>query len=179
MIDIHPTVDGYCTAAKTEEVDAKASWTEGGEKMYKAIIIYETRTGNTEVMAHAILPGLTESGIQVTLKRIMDDIDVKELAGFDAVVLGSPTHNHDVNSLVKEFLLDMSKTDLKGKIGAAFGSYGWTGEAVQMITETMKQGFSMDVIEPGLRLKYVPDERDLEECKNFGKRIAERIKNRL
>jgi len=147
--------------------------------VYKAIIVYETRTGNTEVMAHAILAGLMDSGVQVTLRRTMDDVDVKELAGNDAVILGSPTHNHDINSLMKEFLSDMSKEDLKGKIGAAFGSYGWSGEAVQMMTENMKRDFGMDVIEPGLKLIYVPDEKGLEECKNFGKRIAERIKNRL
>jgi len=70
----------------------------------------------------------------------------------------------------------MEKADLKGKIGAAFGSYGWSGESVQMMSDTMKHIFKMDVIEPGLRLTGRPSGSSLEQGKEFGRKIAEKIK---
>jgi len=51
---------------------------------------------------------------------------------------------------MKTFLFEMEKADLEGKVGAAFGSYRWSGESVQMMTDTMKHVFGMKVIEPGL-----------------------------
>jgi len=77
---------------------------------------------------------------------------------------------------MKTFLFEMDKVDLKGKVGAAFGSYGWSGESVEILTETMKNLAGMDVIEPGLKVKRRPSEKGLEECRAFGKKIAARIK---
>ena len=77
---------------------------------------------------------------------------------------------------MKTFLFEMGKADLKGKVGAAFGSYGWSGESVQMMSDTMKHIFRMDVMEPGLRLKGRPSGSRLEQGEEFGKKIAEKIK---
>jgi len=67
------------------------------------------------------------------------------------------------------------KIKLKGKIGAAFGSYGWSGEAPSLLLEIMKKRFEMETIEPGLTVRYAPDEKALEECRKLGKTVAERI----
>jgi len=60
------------------------------------------------------------------------------------------------------------------KIGAAFGSYGWSGEAVKLLNEAMTE-MKFDIVEPGLRLKYVPDHANLKECVEMGRRIGRAI----
>ena len=67
---------------------------------------------------------------------------------------------------------------LKGKIGAAFGSYGWSGEAPKKILEIMKNKFEMQVLEPPLLANYAPDEKMLAACRDLGKRISENLMNR-
>lgn len=143
--------------------------------MAKAIIIYETRSGNTEMMAKAIETGLKEAGAEVELKKAAR-ANADDLKGVDAVVLGSPTYVRNLIAAMRTFLFEMDKADLKGKVGAAFGSYGWSGESIEILTETMKNLAEMNVIEPGLRIKRGPTEKGLEECREFGKKIAEMIK---
>jgi flavorubredoxin len=60
---------------------------------------------------------------------------------------------------------------LKGKLGAAFGSYGWSGEAVRMIEDRMR-GLKMRVPVPGLRIKLIPNQSELAECRAFGRTVA-------
>ena len=143
--------------------------------MPKAIIIYETRSGNTGMVAKAVEEGMKEAGIEVLSKRAVST-KAEELANVDAVVLGAPTYHHDLIASMKTFLFEMEKANLKGKVGAAFGSYGWSGESVQMMTDTMKHIFGMNVIEPGLKILRRPSESGLEQCKEFGRKIAEKIK---
>jgi flavodoxin len=90
--------------------------------MVKAIIIYETRSGNTEMMAKAIETGLKKAGVEVELKKgaRANADDIKDV---DAVILGSPTYVRALIAAMKTFLFEMDKVDLKGKVGAAFGSY--------------------------------------------------------
>jgi len=61
------------------------------------------------------------------------------------------------------------------KYGAAFGSYGWSGEAPVMIAEKLRQ-LDMNVIDPVLRIQYQPTEKDLKECKRLGKDLANKVK---
>jgi len=143
--------------------------------MSKAIIIYETRTDNTRIIAEAIQEGMKKAGVEVLSKRTAE-VKADDLAGIDAVVLGAPTYHHDLISSMKTFLFEMEKADLKGKIGAAFGSYGWSGESVQMMSDTMKHIFGMEVMEPGLKIQRRPSESSLGQGKEFGKKIAEKIK---
>jgi len=143
--------------------------------MPKAIIIYDTRSGNTGAMAKAIEEGVREAGVEVLSKRATS-AKADDLANTDAVILGAPTYHHDLIQSMKTFLFEMEKADLKGKIGAAFGSYGWSGESVQMMTDTMKHIFEANVIEPGLKVLRRPSEIDLRQCKEFGRKIAEKIK---
>jgi len=64
---------------------------------------------------------------------------------------------------------------LKGKTGAAFGSYGWSGEAPKLVLEIMKNRFEMNVTEPPFLAKYTPDQTALDECKDLGKHVAEKL----
>jgi flavodoxin short chain len=141
--------------------------------MSKVMIIYDTRSGNTAMMAKAIEEGMKEAGVEVSSKRTVTAGDIKDV---DAVVLGAPTYHHDLIGSMKTFLFEMEKANLKGKAGAAFGSYGWSGESVQMMTDTMKHVFGMNVIEPGLKMLRRPDEGGLKQCREFGRKIAEKAK---
>ena len=143
--------------------------------MPRAIIVYDTRSGNTGMMAKAIEEGMKEAGVEVLSKRTVS-ATANDLAGIDAVVLGAPTYHHDLIASMKTFLFEMEKADLKGKVGAAFGSYGWSGESVQMMTDTMRHIFEMNVIEAGLKILRRPGESSLRQCQEFGRKVAEKIK---
>jgi flavodoxin short chain len=147
------------------------------KRMAKAVIIYESRTGNTEMMAKAIEQGLRQAGVDVVALRSVK-ASASNLQDVDAVILGSPTYHKDMVASMKTFLFEMEKVNLKKKVGAAFGSYGWSGESVDMLTQTMKHIFEMDVIEPGLRILRRPEEDGLRQCQQFGEQIAARIKRR-
>jgi flavodoxin I len=149
-------------------------------KMLKLLIIYYSQTGNTEKMAKAVEEGAKSVvGIYVEMKYYVRPLELKEA---DAIIFGIPTYYHDMGIDMKNLLEGVSKEEinLTGKVGAAFGSYGWSGEAPNMLVEIMKNQFGMDVVEPALRIKYNPDEKDLEECRKLGKAVAEKImKNAL
>lgn len=76
---------------------------------------------------------------------------------------------------VKTFLFKMKNAGLKGKVGAAFGAYGFSGESVEMIYDTMKHIFEMDVVEPAFKLKSTEVITGEKECKEFGNKIAAKI----
>jgi flavodoxin I len=141
----------------------------------KILIVYYSQTGNTEKMATAIEKGAKSVvGIDVELKYF---VRPEELADANAIIIGMPTYYHDISRDMKNLLENASKQqiNLKGKVGAAFGSYGWSGEAPNILLEIMKNRFEMDVIEPALRIKYNPDTKALEECRKLGKTVAEKI----
>lgn len=65
---------------------------------------------------------------------------------------------------------------MKGKIGAAFGSYGWSGEAPRLALEIMENKFGMQVIKPPLLIRYSPDQTGLEKCRELGRNVADKVK---
>ena len=143
--------------------------------MLKLLIVYYSQTGNTAKMARAIEEGAKSVvGINVELQYF---VRPEELAEADSIILGMPTYHNDIGRDMKNLLERASKEEinLKGKIGAAFGSYGWGGEAPNMLLEIMKNRFQMDVMEPALRIRYNPDKNGLEECRKLGKSVAEKI----
>jgi flavorubredoxin len=143
--------------------------------MAKAIIIYETRTGTTKQIADIIQEGMKEGGVETAMKKI-DEVDVAELSGYTAVILGAPTYHKDLMQTMKTFLFKLENAGLKGKVGAAFGAYGWSGEGVEMLSETMKNIYGMDVLEPRSRLLGNPAGRGRIQFMEYGKKIAQKIK---
>lgn len=144
-------------------------------KMPKLLILYYSRTGNTEKMAKAVAEGAkTVSNVDIELKYYAK---AEELTEADAIILGTPTYHHDTTSDIKNLLEEVAVRgiNLKDKIGATFGSYGWSGEAPDLLLEIMRNRFRMKTIEPSLRIRYTPDEKGLEECRNLGKKVGEKI----
>jgi flavorubredoxin len=143
--------------------------------MSKILVLYYSRTGNTEKMARAVAEGARSvQGVDVELNYY---VIPEELAGFDAILVGAATYHHDMPVSFKSFFEEVAvkNINLKGKAGAAFGSYGWSGEASKLVIEIMKNKFEMNVTEPPLPIKYEPDQAGVEKCKELGKRIAERL----
>jgi flavorubredoxin len=126
-------------------------------------------------MAKAVAEGAKTTGkIQVELSYF---VDADELDSFDALLVGAPTYHHDMPIDTKMLFEEAAarKIDLKGKKGAAFGSYGWSGEAPKLVLEIMKNKFVMDLNEQPLLVRYSPDAKTIDECKALGKRVAESL----
>ena len=141
--------------------------------MAKILILYHTRTGNTEIMAKAIAKGAREIfPYEVDVKRFFEA--PKDLNHYEAIIMGTPNYYHILTHNISEFLEELAfrKVNLKDKIGAVFGSYGWSHECPNMLLEVLKNKFEMNVIEPPLFVKYTPDEKGIRECQEFGKKIA-------
>jgi len=143
--------------------------------MTKILILYYSRTGNTEKMAKAVAEGAkTVPKVEVELNYY---VAPETLSNFDAILVGIPTYHHNMTVDMKMLLEEAAvrNVNLKGKIGASFESYGWSGEAPKLVLEIMKNKFEMQVTEPPLLIKYTPDQTGLENCREFGKKIAERL----
>ncbi|MEM3161494.1 MAG: flavodoxin domain-containing protein [Candidatus Bathyarchaeia archaeon] len=142
--------------------------------MPKILILYYSRTGNTEKMANAVAEGAKSiPGLEVELTYRATPEMLQE---YDAIAVGTPTYHHDTTSDIKGLFEEaaVKNINLKGKVGAAFGSYGWSGEAPKLVLEIMKNRFEMNVIEPPLLIRYTPDHTGLEKCRELGRKIAEK-----
>jgi len=95
--------------------------------------------------------------------------------GIMAKAIGLATYKGAGMPTVIKYVESLSKLPLKGKVGTAFGSYGWSGEGPIVVANTLK-GYGMEVLEPPLRVKRIPEAEGIEECKKLGKMIADRIK---
>lgn len=158
-------------------IDSYLEWSNGlAEK--KAVIVYDTMWGSTQKIAYSISEGISSGGIEVQAFNIRksDISDIaKEILSAKAVVIGSPTINRSMFPSISAFLTYIIGLKPKDKIWASFGSFGWGGGAVRDVNERLtKSGF--EVIEPSLSIQYVPNDEEIEKCKEFGKLIAEKIK---
>jgi flavorubredoxin len=143
----------------------------------KLLVVYDSQTGNTAKMAEAVAEGAKSvPGVEVVLKYYARPAELDEAS---AIIFGSPTYHHDMTLPIKHMLEEAARANvqLKGKIGAAFGSYGWSGEAPKLILEVLKNRFGMRTVGSGLTILYTPDNDGLERCRNLGKTVAEKIAN--
>jgi flavodoxin I len=142
--------------------------------MSKLAVVYLSTTGNTKSMAEAIANGARSRNVDVEVKSFYD-WKPEEAAAADAIAIGSSTFHYTMLPPIEKFVDEMVRAGVKGKDGAAFGSYGWSGEAPTMIAEKMRKG-GINVLDPVLRVQYKPNEKDIKECNRLGKDLAEKIK---
>jgi len=143
--------------------------------MKQILVLYYSRTGNTERMAKAVAEGARiNEDVNVELSY---HVDPEDLSMFDAILVGTPTYHHEMAVDFKNLFEETAAKgiSLKDKVGAAFGSYGWTGEAPKLVLEIMKYKFEMKVTEPPLLARYSPDVKILADCKSLGERVAETL----
>ena len=157
-------------------IGAYAKWAEQVPEK-KAVVIYDTMWKSTETMARAITSGIAGEGVSVRpihLRQSHRSDVMTEVLDARAVVVGSPTLNNQLFPTVSDMLTYMKGLKPKNKIGAAFGSYGWSGEAVNLINKELDE-MKFDIIDSGIRIQYVPNKDGKDACYEFGKKIGKAI----
>jgi anaerobic nitric oxide reductase flavorubredoxin len=140
-------------------------------------IFYDTMWGGTKRLAEKIAEGIKLSDKDVDVKIFClpksDPNDViTEIFKSKTVIAGSSTINKGILHSVAGFLSLMKELKFKNKKAAAFGCYGWSGEAVGILTDSLKDaGFA--VINDGLKNTWNPDDSQLQAAVDFGKAVAE------
>lgn len=148
----------------------------GGEQTL--VVFYLSAYGNTRQMAEAIAAGAEQiGGVRVSLYDLEGNdgdqfVDLVEEA--DGLAIGSPTINADAVKPVWDLLSSLTTVNVKGKLGAAFGSYGWSGEAVRLIEDRLR-GLKLRVPVEGLRIKLVPTADELEQSRELGRELARHL----
>jgi flavorubredoxin len=146
--------------------------------MKKVLVAYMSMTGYTQKMAESIVEGIQESGNEAVLKKVLELKDPESLKGYDGYIFGSPTYYRNMTAEMQDFLLSSRMANLSGKVGGAFGSYMFSGEAGKLIFETMEFVFKMDMLALGsldLKEPVVPTEEGIMECRNYGEAMGERL----
>lgn len=146
---------------------------ENNKPQERVTILYASAYGNTRRMAEEIAEGASKHA-EVSLfdagtadaGAVRDAIEASK-----GVIAGSCTINGDALEPIWALLGLFALVNRRGKVGASFGSYGWSGEAVSMIEERMR-GLRLKVVESRLRFCFVPTEDDLGKCRAFGEEFA-------
>lgn len=157
-------------------LEAYDKWSKN-EADKKALVIYDSMWHSTEEMAHAVSAGLIEAGVSTNMVNLQvhhrSDV-MTQVLGAKAIVLGSSTLNNGLLPRMAGFLMYMRGLKPTNKIGATFGSFGWSGEAVSLMNKALEE-MKIDVIEDGLKIKYVPTEEKLDECRDMGRRVGKAV----
>ena len=157
-------------------INAYVEWSKQ-EPRRKALVIYDTMWHSTEMMAGAIVGALGQEGVAAKPMHLRSwhrsDI-ITEVLDAGAIIVGSPTLNNGLFPTVSDFLTYMKGLKPINKIGAAFGSYGWSGESVKLINQEL-EAMKFEVVDPGVKIQYVPDEKGIESCYALGRKIAKSL----
>jgi len=143
--------------------------------MGKVLIVFASRTGETQTIADLIAEGVRMAGHQADVVNVKNVKSETDLAGYDGYVFGSATYHGDMLQAMKTFLFIAEKTLLEGKIGGAFGSFGWSGEANDRIYQTMKNIFKMNMVADCLRLKTSSLGGGAQMAQDYGRQLAKQL----
>lgn len=157
-------------------INAYVEWSSQKAKN-KAVVIYDTMWHSTEKMADTIVAGLVGQGISARpyhLRKWNRSDIMTQVLDAKAIIVGSPTLNNGLFPTVSDFLTYMKGLKPKNKIGAAFGSYGWSGESVKLLNKEL-ESMHIEIVDPGLKFQYVPDDECIKACIEMGKKIGKLI----
>ncbi|MCK9294747.1 MAG: flavodoxin domain-containing protein [Desulfobulbaceae bacterium] len=158
-------------------IEAYARWSNY-EAKEKAVVVYDTMWHSTEKMARAICQGLVEEGISVKMMDLKvnhrSDI-ITEILEAKAMLFGSPTLNNGMMPTMADVLTYLKGLRPKRKVGAAFGSFGWSGEAVKHINGFLEE-MGTEIVDPGIKVKNVPTHEDYQKCFDLGVKVGQAVK---
>jgi flavorubredoxin len=157
-------------------INAYVAWSEQKPKR-KAVVVYDSMWHSTEKMAETIVESLQEEGVEAKpmhLRACHRSDVITEVLDAGAILVGSPTLNNGLFPTVSDFLTYMKGLKPKNKVAAAFGSYGWSGEAVKLLNAEL-ESMKFELIDPGLKVQYVPDEEGIQAARELGKKIAQAL----
>ncbi len=136
--------------------------------MARALVVNNTLKGATRAIGELIADGLTMSGITVDLMDASEIEKESDLAEYDAYVFGSATYHGEMLQHMKRILFLSEKAKLRGKVGGAFGAFGWSGEAPDRIFKTMLHILGMKMVSGPLRLKSAEEPDGPEKAREYG-----------
>ncbi len=143
--------------------------------MSRALIVYASRTGDSEKIADLIGEGIRIAGKEARVVNVNQIKKESDLEGYDAFVFGSATYHGEMIEKMKTLLFLAEKAPLEGKVGGAFGAFGWSGEAPERIFETMKNIFRMDMVSGPLMLKSAELGGGIQMAQEYGREIAQKM----
>ena len=160
-------------------IDKYVEWSSG-YKENQITIIYDTMWQSTRKMAEAISDGIQKEDPTVRVKLFnasqIDKNDIlTEIFQSKAIIVGSPTINNGYSYAIAGILEMARGIKYKGKKAAAFGSYGWNGDAPKMITAHLQEA-GFEIVNDGIKKQWVPDVKDLDDCTEYGKEFAKATK---
>ena len=152
--------------------------------MVKVFVVYDTKYGNTRLVAEKIVEGIREvKGIEATMSDV-EEVNIENVADYDAILIGSPNHMGRPVRGIKKLIDKLGKLELKAKWVAVFDTY--LGGDFEKATKKMEKRInekipSLKLITPGLSVKVAGMkgpiiDGELPKCKDFGKRIANQLK---
>jgi len=151
--------------------------------MPKILVVYDSKSGNTETMALAVAKGAEQAGdLEVTVKRT-EETKNSDLLAADGIIMGSPTYFGQMSSKLKALIDESVKVhkELTGKVGGAFTSSGGTASGAETTLLSIVQAMLIhgmivqgraDDKHYGVAVTGAPKKRDLAECEKLGKRVA-------
>ncbi len=154
-------------------IKAYVEWSEQKPKR-RAVVVYDTMWHSTELMANTIAEELGRHGVHAkpfALRRDHRSDIITEIMDAGAVIVGSPTFNNGIFPTISDFMTYMKGLKPLNKVGAAFGSYGWSGEAVKILTGELEQ-MKFNVVDPGVRIQFVPNGDALDACRELAGKVA-------
>ena len=161
-------------------IDLYKKWA-GQKPANKAVVVYATMWHSTEMMARAIAESLSREGVGVRLLS-MNDVHrsevVYEVLEAGALIVGSPTLNNNILPQMADVMTYLKGLKPARLIGAAFGSFGWSGESVKYLEAILRE-MKVDIVADSVSVKHVPGSDVLEKCSKLGKTIAAELKKRI
>lgn len=149
-----------------------------GKADCSAVIIYDTMWKSTQLMSRPIMEGLLDAGVPtkvIKLRATPMSVAIKEFWKARGMLVGTPTLNNIMFPTMAEFLTHLRGLRPKNRIVGAFGSYGWGGGAVKEAYSELKR-MSLEVVEPGVEVKYRPNNEDMDTLYEFGKGFGAKLK---
>ena len=146
----------------------------------RALVIYDTMWHSTEHMAYAVVSGLEENGVPTRLMSVKQNHHsavMTELADCGALVAGCPTHNNGILPQMAAQLAYMKGLRPQHRVGGAFGSYGWSGEAPKQLQE-MLAAMQMEMPADAVRCNWAPGKETFRACHELGRAVAECLKQK-
>ncbi|WZL72312.1 FprA family A-type flavoprotein [Clostridiaceae bacterium 35-E11] len=160
-------------------IDIYDAMSKPNSKDKKALILYATMTGNTKKIAYHLSDSLKEKEIQTQLIHMKNGVDFEEVKAAmkqaDVIFFGSSTRYADMVGNLEELLKVLQEMDLHSKLAVAFGSYGWSGEAIEVVNDYLRQSnmqvihsadiiksTGMDDVQFPIRVKFSPDEQEIQ-----------------
>ena len=142
-------------------------------------IVYDTMWQSTRLMGEAIAEGIrrADPSVEVKLYNVAkeDKNDVlTQMFRSKAVLVGSPTINYGYSFAIAGILEMARGLKFKGKKAAAFGSYGWSGDAPKLITKHLQEA-GFDVVDDGIKCLWVPDNKAIDECRDYGEQFCKKV----